>query len=153
MSTKLLSKNEVRNFNLWTEYYKYLLSLQAAIKDHVQKKLGNDVEVDSWIESLDHFFNKSGQTTDESPESPLLEEIYFNLPNYLSKVRICITSGNTTEPQIELVKDKRQPNYPCLKDEFCKTADVLSKDMILTMAEWLRKGHISNPVMLDKFRL
>jgi len=143
---QLMDKNQVLEFDLWVIYWNYLLSLQETFKQELQTKL-RDNEIESWVESVNDFFKEGNNRKGIAPQ---LEEIYFQLRDQTTSVRICVDFGNAPKIHVELVEDKQTDVHYRLREGFYGSNNVFSGEMIEIAAEWLKEAVISDSA-LDKF--
>ena len=131
-----MNKEQVLSTDLWAIYWNFLKSLQEVYKQELQQKLLNETDLNSWIKSM-RFFDRKGQAGCDNPE---LEEVYFQITNHKSKIRICIDYAHTKDANLELVRD-RKPCYFHLKGEH-NTKLIFLPEVILAAVLWLKDGRL-----------
>lgn len=143
---KLMTKEEVLAFNMWATYWNFLNSLEKAFSDELEANLKNkSFLLSSWIESTG-FFNENGQSQRDNPEC---EEIYFQLQNHKSAIRIVVGLGKTNEAYLDLIEDEEGEGKSFSPGnhlaEECRTdiKDVFSPESIEAAVEWLEKGTLT----------
>lgn len=141
-----MDKDQLLIFNLWKLYWQFLTSLQSLYLDEIQEKL-NRKDIISKIVSMRNFFDENG-TLDMKGDGPELEEIYFQIPNHKTCVRICISHGYTQGAYLDLLISEEGSEYYSKANyspEFIPDIrDLFNKEDILIACEWLDSGTISD---------
>ncbi len=137
------NKEQLMSANTWERYWSYLTFLRSFFKLELMKQKGID-EIDSRIGSINGFFNQKGEVKHDYPE---LEEIYFQIPNHRTSVRICITSAHTETPKLELVSGGLDHHYYMLDEKSSYKGDVgflFLNEVIEMVVMWLTLGHLND---------
>ena len=137
-----MDKSQLLSFNLGSEYYKFLVSLEGVFKEELNVFLPEE-NISSFVESK--FYNEEGglkePRTSDYPDS---EEIHFELKNCKSFVSLDFYYGNTEKVGISFgINDGGEKDLLYLYGSD-KLASIFSPEMLEAIAVWLETGELND---------
>ena len=141
MTNKLLNKKALLGFNLFEIYANFLLSLQKIYHNELTSIHGE--EINSWIEVEDKKIIDPSSFT-ECKISEEVDEIYFQLPNRKTSIRICVSYGETDAASLDLVVGDKETYFSNYMGNSKPPTSALFLPKVIEVAkEWLDKGSMN----------
>jgi hypothetical protein len=137
-----MEKKQVLSFNLWEEYYNFLVSLEGVYKEELKTLLAEET-IYAFIESK--FYNKEGGLKEpRSSDYPDSEEVHFELKDHKNFISLDFYYGNTEKAGISLGttnENGRELLHLYSSDEL---ASIFSPEILEAVACWLKTGELND---------
>ena len=140
MAKQFLSKQALLECSLPEIYANFLISLQKYYQSQLTSNL--EEKVNSWIAVDGKIVDLSSFTRCEISEED--DEIYFQLPNHKTSIRLCVSNGETDATSLDLMVGDGETYFSSyMGNSKPPTSALFLPETIEAAKEWLHEGSMN----------
>jgi len=140
-----LTKEDVLSFNLWENYFNFLIALKDLFEKELAIKL-NGEKINSFIES--EFYEKDGSLKEKSSKDyPDSEEVHFEVENKEHSVGFTFFYGDASKSCLDFysIAEEDGKKYKTFRHTYsCKTDKLFLPEVIEAAVYWIHTGELNN---------
>jgi len=139
---KLLTKEEILSFNLWSYYFNFLNSVKDLFEKELVARL-NGEKITSFVKS--DFYEKDGSSKNSTSKNyPDSEDLYFQIENKDHSIGLCFYYADASKSAFDLYSKTDEGSRTLRYTRDCKIEDFLSPELVEAAVYWIKTGELSD---------